>query len=206
MKKAIILLAALTAALTFASCDKNNGNGGNTGSGTGTEVSIEATKTGQWHYFSFAQNKELGVADDTDTSWKERTDWDIAINKYHVRTNSGDSTTAGTGGVYTCEAGVTFASLTAVPAGATFATDETVTESGMGGETTTTKSTATVIQFQLDANGDKVMPPVYLPSPIYIFRSADGTKHYKVNFTQYQGIGTDGETVSGMVKFTYAEL
>lgn len=204
MKKAIILLAALTAAFTLASCTKKTGTG--TGGATGTEVSIEATKTGQWHYFSFARNEELGVADDTDTSWKERTDWDIAINKYHVRTNSGDSTTAGAGGVYTCEAGVTFASLTAVPAGATFEADKTVTETGMGGETTTSKSTATVIQFQLDANGDKVMPPVYLPSPVYIFRSADGSKHYKVSFTQYQGIGADGATVSGRVKFTYAEL
>lgn len=204
MKKAIILLAALTAAFTLASCTKKTGTG--TGGATGTEVSIEATKTGQWHYFSFARNEELGVADDTDTSWKERTDWDIAINKYHVRTNSGDSTTAGAGGVYTCEAGVTFASLTAVPAGATFEADKTVTETGMGGETTTSKSTATVIQFQLDANGDKVMPPVYLPSPVYIFRSADGSKHYKVSFTQYQGIGADGTTVSGRVKFTYAEL
>lgn len=204
MKKAIILLAALTAAFTLASCTKKTGTG--TGGATGTEVSIEATKTGQWHYFSFARNAELGVADDTDTSWKERTDWDIAINKYHVRTNSGDSTTAGAGGVYTCEAGVTFASLTAVPAGATFEADKTVTETGMGGETTTSKSTATVIQFQLDANGDKVMPPVYLPSPVYIFRSADGSKHYKVSFTQYQGIGADGATVSGRVKFTYAEL
>ena len=203
MKKTIFFLAALTAALTFASCDKNNGNNGGD---TGTEVSIEATKTGQCHYFSFAQNQELGVADDSDTSWKERTDWDIAINKYNVRTNSGDSTTSGQGGVYTCEAGVTFASLTAVPAGATFEADKTVTETGMGGETTTTKSTATVIQFQLDANGDKVMPPVYLPSPVYIFRSADGSKHYKVSFTQYQGIGADGATVSGRVKFTYAEL
>lgn len=203
MKKTIFFLAALTAALTFASCDKNNGNNGGD---TGTEVSIEATKTGQWHYFSFAQNQELGVADDSDTSWKERTDWDIAINKYSIRTNSGDSTTSGAGGVYTCEAGVTFASLTAVPAGATFEADKTVTETGMGGETTTTKSTATVIQFQLDANGDKVMPPVYLPSPVYIFRSADGSKHYKVSFTQYQGIGADGATVSGRVKFTYAEL
>ena len=101
---------------------------------------------------------------------------------------------------------MTFASLTAVPAGATFEADKTVTETGMGGETTTTKSTATVIQFQLDANGDKVMPPVYLPSPVYIFRSADGSKHYKVSFTQYQGIGADGATVSGRVKFTYAEL
>ena len=61
MKKTIFFLAALTAALTFASCDKNNGNNGGD---TGTEVSIEATKTGQWHYFSFAQNQELGVADD----------------------------------------------------------------------------------------------------------------------------------------------
>ena len=203
MKKTIFFLAALTAALTFASCDKNNGNNGGD---TGTEVSIEATKTGQWHYFSFAQNQELGVADDSDTSWKERTDWDIAINKYSIRTNSGDSTTSGAGGVYTCEAGVTFASLTAVPAGATFEADKTVTETGMGGETTTTKSTATVIQFQLDANGDKVMPPVYLPSPVSIFRIAAGSKHYTVSFTQYQGIGADGATVSGRVKFTYAEL
>ncbi len=203
MKKTIFFLAALTAALTFASCDKNNGNNGGD---TGTEVSIEATKTGQWHYFSFAQNQELGVADDSDTSWKERTDWDIAINKYSIRTNSGDSTTSGQGGVYTCAENFSFASLTSVPAGATFAADQTVTETGMSGTTTTTKSTATVIQFQLDANGDKVMPPVYLPSPVYIFRSADGTKTYKVAFTQYQGIGTDGSTVSGMVKFTYAEL
>ena len=131
------------------------------------------------------------------------TDWDIAINRYSIRTNSGEASSTGAkGGVYTFDSTVTFDSVAEVPAGATFSTDKAVTSEGMGGTTTTVKSEATVILFKTDAEGNKVMPPVYLQAPVYLFRSADGNHCYKVLFTQYQ----DENKESGHVIFSFAEV
>ena len=51
-------------------------------------------------------------------------------------------------------------------------------------------------------DGSLVMPPVYLKAPVYIFRTADGARCFKVEFTQYQ----DEDKVSGHVKFNYAQI
>ena len=118
-------------------------------------------------------------------------------------TNSGEASSTGAkGGVYTFDSTVTFDSVAEVPAGATFSTDKAVTSEGMGGTTTTVKSEATVILFKTDAEGNKVMPPVYLQAPVYLFRSADGNHCYKVLFTQYQ----DENKESGHVIFSFAEV
>jgi len=109
---------------------------------------------------------------------------------------------AAKGGVYTFDSTVTFDSVAEVPAGATFSTDKAVTSEGLGGTTTTVKSEATVILFKTDAEGNKVMPPVYLQAPVYLFRSADGNHCYKVLFTQYQ----DENKESGHVIFSFAEV
>lgn len=72
----------------------------------------------------------------------------------------------------------------------------------MGGTTTTVKSEATVIRFKTNADGSLVMPPVYLQAPVYLFRSADGEKTYKVLFTQYK----NDESESGHVQFDWKQI
>ncbi len=173
---------------------------------TTDEVSIDASSFAEWHYFSFSENKVVGSAEDEGTGnaeWFAKGNWDIAIKRYSVRTNSGEATSIGSkGGVYTFADNAEYETSVALPDGAVFATDVAVTEQGMEGEITTIKSTAQVIQFQTNEDGSLVMPPVYLPSPVYAFKSADGTKTYKVLFTQYK----DTEGNSGKVKFRFAEM
>ena len=144
-------------------------------------------------------SNEWNAADNA--SWAARTDWDLAVCRYNVRTNSGTSTSAGAkGGIYT--SGLSFEAMTEVPAGAVFETDKIIASSGMSGETSVSESTATVITFQTNADGSKVMPPIYLKAPVYIVRTADGTSFYKVEFTQYQ----DENKVTGKVKFNFARI
>ena len=204
MKKTIYLLAF--ALFILASCEKETNDDPKPKTGETKTISIDATSRTSWHYYSFSKEKVIGTGEEDSTSnasWFARDDWDIAIMRYSVRTNSGDATTVGAkGGVYTCDEDIKFATLEEVPGGAVFETDKTITKGGHGGSYEIVLSTAQVIQFKKEEDGSLVMPPVYLPSPVYIFKTADGNSYHKVNFTQY--INDDG--VSGHVEFEVAEL
>lgn len=205
MKKVVYFMAVAAAICALSSCSKEKGEGTGEG-GNVLEASVDATESSVWQYFSFAEGKVVGSGkeDETDNAaWAARTDWDIAINRYNIRTNSGEATTAGAkGGVYTFDSSISFDSVAEIPSGATFNTDKAITSEGMSGTTTTVKSEATVILFKTDAEGNKVMPPVYLQAPVYLFRTADGGHYYKVLFTQYQ----DENKESGHVIFSFAEV
>lgn len=169
-------------------------------------VEVDATDGDTWQYYNLTENKLVGSGAENETdnaAWAARTDWDIALKKYKIRTNSGEATSADAkGGVYTFDAAEKYESINALPSDAVFTADEAVTEAGMGGTTTTVQSLATVILFKLDSEGNKVMPPVYLQAPVYAFRSADGTKVFKTLFTQYKNV----ENVTGAVMFDYKEI
>ena len=198
MKKSILLIAA--AVLAFAACNKNE----EPFSREAQEAYIDATSKTTWTYFSLSAGEVVGTGEENETdnaAWAARTDWDFAVCRYNVRTNSGKATSVGAkGGVYTSSE--TFAALTKLPQDATFVADDVVTSRGMSGETSVVESLATVITFMTNEDGSKVMPPVYLKAPVYIFRTADGEKCYKVEFTQYQ----DENKVTGHVKFNFARL
>lgn len=200
MKKVFLALSVALATLVSCSNDDNQ-------SVTETkEVSIDATSKTSWNYYSFSTGKLVGIGEESaedNAEWFARTDWDIAINKYNVRTNSGAATTAGsTGGVYTCGSSVVFNSLEAVPTGTQFVADKAITSSGMGGDVTVVRSEATVILFKTNDDGSMIMPPVYLQAPVYVFRTAESKEYYKVQFAQYQ----DENKVSGHVKFYSAQI
>ncbi|MDE7102857.1 MAG: HmuY family protein [Bacteroidales bacterium] len=202
MKRQLKLLAALmlTGVLSMAtSCDNNKDPEAET-----AEVAVDATETGVWHYFSFTTGAEVGTGKESDdnAAWFARKDWDIAFNKYSLRTNSGAATTVGAqGGVYTFAESVTFADAN-LPGGAAFVEDKAIETETMGGTTVTVKSEATVILFKKNADGETIMPPVYLKAPVYAFRTADGLGIYKVEFTQYK----DAEGVSGKILFNVQKM
>ncbi len=202
MKTTVLFLTL--ALFLVVSCSKDDDSEPTTGE-TKT-VNIDASSDSTWHYFSFSEQQFIGSGTEdpaTNEEWFARDDWDIAIMRYYVRTNSGEATTIGSqGGVYTCDEDMEFDTLEEIPAGATFETDQTVTQSSHGTTYDIVLSSAQVIQFQLNPDGSLVMPPVYLPSPVYIFKTADGEDTYKVNFTQY--INADGQ--SGHVEFESAQL
>ncbi len=190
--------------LALVSCSKSK-NGTETPLKT-NEAYIDATSRTSWHYFSLSQNKIVGSGEESEADnkkWAARKDWDLAINRYNVRTNSGAATSVSSqGGVYIFPPQTNFLSVTSLPKGITFEADKAITSEGMGGTTTTVKSKATVILFKTNDDGSLVMPPVYLQAPVYIFRTADGKQYYKLQFTQYQ----NEKKVSGHVKFYSAEI
>jgi hypothetical protein len=196
--KRIFLSAAIMSALV--SCNKNEP----TPTGETKEAYINATSGTKWHYYSFAQAKVIDSAEEaSNAAWQARTDWDVAIRRYNIRTNSGAFTTADAkGGVYTLDAAATFESVTKVPDAAVFVGDTSITSEGMGGSTTVICSDAQVIILKVNEDGSLVMPPVYLPAPVYIFRTADGNNYYKVQFTNY--VNDDGKT--GHVEFKAAKI
>ena len=204
MKKYFLLLTmALVGAGSFTACSSDDDEPQLPGETKGYYV--DATSNTTWSYFSLANGRLVGTGEETEAdnaTWFARKDWDIAINRYHVRTNSGSATSAGAqGGLITCDESVSFNSVSSLPTG-TFAVDKPITSSGMGGETTVIKSDATVILFKKNADGSSVMPPVYLQAPVYIFRTADGASYYKVQFTQYK----DENNATGHVKFNAAQI
>lgn len=169
-------------------------------------AAIEAVERDTWHYFSFTTGAEVGTGMETaddNALWFARTDWDMAVNRYSIRTNSGEATSAGgQGGVYTFGDNVAF-DAAALPSGAVFATDKAVKEESMGVDSITTiKSEATVVRFKTNAAGEMIMPPQFLKAPVYAFRTADGLGYYKVEFTQYQNDA--GE--SGHVRFDFEKM
>jgi hypothetical protein len=202
MKK-LIYLFAFVSFFAFSSCGKDDLP---KGAGETLSQTIDASSNTTWHYFSFKDSTVIGSGEETEAdnaTWFARKDWDIAICRYKIRTNSGLATTVGSkGGVFTCSASVTFDALTTVPDTAVFVTDQTVAESGMSGTTNVIKSTAQVIQYKTNEDGSLVMPPVYLQSPVYLFKTADGKNIYKLNFTQY--LNESG--TAGQVIFDYAIL
>lgn len=200
MKKIILLLFVAVSALS--SCSKNENI---TPVGDTKEAYIDATSKTTWNYYSLSENKIVGTGEENEADnakWAARTDWDIAVKRYKIRTNGGAATMVNAkGGVYTFSDQTSFSSITELP-DITITEDTAVTETGMSGETTTVQSAAKVIVFKTNEDGSLVMPPVYLQAPVYIFRTANGKDYYKVQFTQYQ----DENSVAGHVKFYAAQL
>ena len=200
MKKRIVLYLIAAAALAFAACNKTEAPF----SREAKEAYIDATSKTTWTYFSLSEGAVVGTGEENETdnaAWATRADWDFAVCRYNIRTNSGKASSIGAkGGVYTSEE--SFADLTKLPQDATFTADDVVTSRGMSGETSVVESLSTVITFMTNEDGSKVMPPVYLKAPVYVFRTADGEKCYKVEFTQYQ----DENKVTGHVKFNFARI
>lgn len=200
MKKGIILtLIAAIATLTIVACDKEKKT-----TVKAEEAYIDATSKTTWTYFSLSKGETVGTGEENDTdnaAWAARTDWDLAVCRYNVRTNSGAATSVNArGGVYVSDK--SFSELKSVPKDAKFAEDGVVTSTGMSGTTSVVQSVATVIEFMTKEDGSKVMPPLYLKAPVYIFRTADGSDYFKVEFTQYQ----DENKVTGHVRFNFAKL
>lgn len=197
MKTAAAVLLGLLALTACKDKPKNEVKG----------AAIEAVERDTWHYFSFTTGAEVGTGTETaeaNALWFARTDWDVAVKRYSVRTNSGAATSIGAqGGVYTFGDNVKF-DAAELPAGADFVADKVVKEESMGSSDSiaTVKSEATVVRFKTNAAGEMVMPPQYVKAPVYAFRTADGLGYYKVEFTQYQNEA--GE--SGHVRFDFEKM
>ena len=202
--KIVMLLMAAMAMTSFSSCggdddDSDTGNGGNDKPGTElvkktVMLSRKTAYGNDWIYFSFKEGKEL--AGITEENHMENLDWDIAFNRFNIRTNGGLSG-KGQGGALDTDS-KDMEAVKAVPE-KEFVLDvkAMITESFTGSGITECESTlnpcmAKAIEFQGP-------PPTYTPSNhIYVVKTADG-KYAKIKVLGYH----NNEGKSGFVSFEY---
>ena len=96
MKK--VFLSLVFGALTLASCSRDDNNEVTPNvTDNSKEATVDASASGTWKYFSFEKGKEVTVTDP-----KNDLTWDIAFQRYYIKTNSGVSGN-GNGGVFKTE-------------------------------------------------------------------------------------------------------
>ena len=93
MKK--VFLSLVFGALTLASCSRDDNNEVTPNvTDNSKESTVDASTSGTWKYFSFEKGAEVTVTDpENDLTW------DIAFQRFYIKTNSGTSGN-GNGGVF----------------------------------------------------------------------------------------------------------
>lgn len=183
------LFAGITA------CDKDNEKDSNNGTLTEKDytTSRKTDYGDDWIYFSFKEGKEMQV---DEAAHAADLSWDIAFNRYNIRTNSGKSGN-GQGGAF--DAGkVDFNSMeTAQEMGYTVDSDYEISDVGTGFPPPTKMSTAnSVLCEAITFSGP---PPAYTPSEhVYIVKTADG-KYAKILFKSFY----NDKGSSGFMSFKY---
>lgn len=167
---------------------------------TGTVKSGEVTlsrKTAygnDWIYYSFKDAKEVDITDHETSS-----DWDIAFNRYNVRTNGGESG-SGQGAAY--DAGeVDFASLIMAPESGYIVDDTIQIVEAFTGQGVTWMTSTGNDEFKgcIEMISGNMGPSYEANNHIYVIMTADG-KYAKLWITSYYSDG--GE--SGFISFKYA--
>ena len=195
---AILLFGVLSAFIITACSDNNSPDDPSQGENTlpVKQVSL-SRKTAygiDWIYYSLEKGKEVSVSEE---SHAENTDWDIAFNRYNVRTNSGASGKGKGGALLTNIKDL--AACTTVPQG-TFTVDAayTITAPGTGFPPPTMESTANEVLCKAITFAGP--PPTYTPSDyVFIVRTASG-KYAKLKAKSFY----DDEGKSGIYSFEYA--
>lgn len=225
MRKITFILFAIFSSFLFVACNKDKEMPEPTPENKQGVITTSISDK-NWHYFSLTENKIVGSDEESlknNAQWGARNDWDFAVRSYHIRTNSGKFTTAGAkggvhiyktakgkGGVYyVFDNNIPFASVKKVPSDAIFETDKTQTYMEMSGMKSAVQSEAKTFTFEVEekeVKGEKKwvmkMPPIFLPAPLCIFRTADGNSYYKVQFANV----LDDKGKYGVVKFNFAKI
>ena len=153
---------------------------------------INSTSSTTWKYFSFTKNDTLAVSDPMSSN-----DWDIAFQRYRVRTNGGKSGNGLGTAANSYKKGQTgFDALLTVSDTATFVTDDAVQIAVQQGYATYIVNPLlyTWFSIELATQGTQIVPSDY----IYIVKTATG-KYAKVWFKSYYSTSN----VSGYVTFQY---
>ncbi|MDO4771783.1 HmuY family protein [Porphyromonas sp.] len=205
---ALILTAGL---LSLTSCDKKGSEPTPPNGSVKEYMQSKTTQVnGEWIYFSFATGKE--VAGVTEANYKERLDWDIAINTFFFRTNSGKSGKGKGGAIITDK--TELSALTEAPKDG-YHVDEDFKVLGYQGRVIEVQTTANVelngtpkiqltptVEIQLGkAISFYGAPPTYIykaDDHVFVIRTADG-KYAKVKFIGYK----NAEGTPGYVSFKY---
>lgn len=203
-----ICLALLAGAMVFASCSRD--------SDTVVEdvlqimasedakiiTDLDATSQTEWTYFSFSKGEVVSVTDaQNDLSW------DVAFNRYHIRTNGGTSG-GGKGEVARLEE-KTFDNVRELDLNLVYVKDELYTPATRPGATAVEISRNQLISGDIGTETGwwSYTPPVagsntphfVVNNWIYIIKDANGNP-YKIQLTSYNNSQTG---VSGFITFQY---
>lgn len=194
MKNNLLLAGALCLSITlFTSCEKDP-DPDPTPVGI-KSVTIDASDFSDWKYFSFATGRQIPAAEvgDYETS-KTKTNWDIAIHRGDIRTNSGLSG-SGNGGALKAN-GTKLDDVRTIPTTGYTTDVEAQIMIEMGEDGYRTQSRNTVLADWYKSEG---MPPTYTVNDyVYIVKTADG-KYATVKFSDY----TNDAGAGGHVSFSY---
>jgi hypothetical protein len=153
---------------------------------------INSTGSTTWKYFSFSKNDTITVSDPHSSI-----DWDLAFQRYRIKTNGGESGNGMGSAANSYEKGQAgFDALKLVPDTTTFVTDESIEIAVQQGYATYIVNPRLYTWFTIEmaTQGTQIVPSDY----IYIVKTADG-KYAKVWFKSYYS----ATNVSGYVTFQY---
>jgi hypothetical protein len=186
MKKIAFLLPVLIGLIY--GCKKNDSN---------TPIQsqtfeINSTSTTAWKYFSFTSNDTISVTDPLTS-----TDWDLAFQRYRIKTNGGKSGNGLGSAANSYQKGQTgFDALKLVSDTATFVADDSIQIAVQQGYATYVVNPEIYTWFTLEmaTQGTQIVPSDY----IYIIKTGIG-KYAKVWFRSYYSAAN----VSGHVTIQY---
>jgi hypothetical protein len=186
MKKTVLLSAIIIT--SFFACKKEN-----------NKIIIEAqtfevNSSGStvWKYFSFANNDTVTIADPSNS-----TGWDLAFQRYRIKTNGGKSGSGSGSAANSYQKGQAgFDSLKIVSDTATFAKDDSISIAIQQGYAYYVVNPVLYTWFTLEfaTEGTQIVPADH----IYIVKTATG-KYAKIWFKSYYS----PENISGYVTFQY---
>jgi hypothetical protein len=156
------------------------------------EFEINSTGSTTWKYFSFTTNDTVTVTDPANS-----TAWDLAFQRYRIKTNGGLSGNGSGSAANSFKKGQTgYDALTVVPDTTTFAADVSISIAVQQGYATYVVNPALYTWFSLEfaTQGTQIVPSDY----IYIVKTASG-KYAKVWFKSYYS----ATNLSGYVTFQY---
>jgi hypothetical protein len=185
MKKIGLLLIVVV--LFFSACKKEN----NVPIESQT-FEVKSTSSTTWKYFSFASNDTVVV-----TNPENSTAWDLAFQRYRVKTNSGLSGNGMGGAANSYMKGQSgFDALSTVPDTSTFVVDEKISVAVVMGYQDYIVNPLLYTWFSLEfsAQGTQILPTDY----VYIVKTSTG-KYAKVWFKSYYSATNQ----SGYVTFQY---
>jgi HmuY protein len=184
--KAIIFLMAVTG--LFTGCKKAD----ITAPIQSQTFEINSTGSTTWKYFSFAKNDTVTISDPLGSS-----DWDLAFQRYRIKTNSGKSGNGmGSAANSYLKGQAGFDALGLVSDTATFVTDDAISIAVQQGYATyiVNPKLYTWFTIELATQGTQIVPSDY----IFMVKTGDG-KYAKVWFKSYYS----ATNVSGYVTFQY---
>ena len=202
MKKVFFSIAL--AALTVASCSRDNDdstptqNQEQTNPNLKTVANLDASNMSPtaWTYFSFETGQQVEV-----TNPETELTWDIAFNRYNIRTNSGTSG-AGQVGVFNT-LNTNFNAVTEIPSTASYTPDSIVEMQSISG--TVRKSLNPVITGTVMDNNSTGwynytnMGDYTLSQNVYIVKTLSG-KFVKLQLTSYKN---SVNNTTGFITFKY---